>query len=486
MIKENLILNMHINKLYIVIIFFAFIPRLIIISLFPETGGDYEVYSTVAKNILNGCGVSLSNPDDNQCMAHFGGNHGPGYPFFLSIVWYIFGENDFIVRLMQTIIYTACTLWIVRASFILTNKRNKALWIGIAFSLSPLLLAWPRYLQTETLSLAFTILVLAELILSIAKKKLRIIGLSLSLILATWIRLDNIFLTIPVAIVSFYVHGFKIGILRGFLIAVLLSSTWMAWTVRNIVVDLPTLIPTDMTIHDGSRSPTGYLSWTKTWITHEYERPGALWGVNRKNYKNIFIPERAYKDKIEKQKVSALIENLKNYDQKEFPLEIDNSFRDMAAKKIKEYPFEYWIINPLIRSYRIWSNPFSSFGWPNEIPHSGLTEQERLLAAKGNLYIIIQKVKAHPIQAFSKGLNAFYRTLLMILLLTCLYYAFKSKKANISRLLGLISFSYILTRTIFASINGNIETRYLLTTIPFIELFIIMILYDLLKKKLLI
>ena len=35
---------------------------------------------------------------------------------------------------------------------------------------------------------------------------------------------------------------------------------------------------------DGSRSPSGYLKWTKTWITHEYERPGALWGINRKNY----------------------------------------------------------------------------------------------------------------------------------------------------------------------------------------------------------
>ena len=32
------------------------------------------------------------------------------------------------------------------------------------------------------------------------------------------------------------------------------------------------------------RWDSGYLKWTKTWITHEYERPGALWGINRKNY----------------------------------------------------------------------------------------------------------------------------------------------------------------------------------------------------------
>ena len=40
-----------------------------------------------------------------------------------------------------------------------------------------------------------------------------------------------------------------------------------------------------MIMPDGSRSPVGYLNWTKTWITHEYEKPGALWGINRKLFK---------------------------------------------------------------------------------------------------------------------------------------------------------------------------------------------------------
>ena len=32
----------------------------------------------------------------------------------------------------------------------------------------------------------------------------------------------------------------------------------------------------------------------------------------------------------------------------------------------------------------MWSNPFSSFGWPNEIPSDGLSHSERLTVAKGN------------------------------------------------------------------------------------------------------
>ena len=43
---------------YIIFFFIIIFPRLIFILMFPENGGDYEIYTTVAKNILNGCGVS--------------------------------------------------------------------------------------------------------------------------------------------------------------------------------------------------------------------------------------------------------------------------------------------------------------------------------------------------------------------------------------------------------------------------------------------
>ena len=67
---------------YIIFFFIILFPRLGFIFLFPETGGDYEIYTTVAQNILNGCGVSLSNPATNDCIPHFGGNHGPGTLYF--------------------------------------------------------------------------------------------------------------------------------------------------------------------------------------------------------------------------------------------------------------------------------------------------------------------------------------------------------------------------------------------------------------------
>jgi hypothetical protein len=468
---------------YIIIFFSIIIPRVLFIIFFPESGGDYEIYTAVAENIINGCGVSLSNPLSGECVPHFGGNHGPGYPLFLSIIWSFFNHSDYAVRFIQTIIYGIASLWLIRAAYILTKDRKSLIVLGLLLAFSPLLIAWPRYVQTETLSIAATIFLLAELILSLSARKIRILSIGIALILATWIRLDNIFLTVPVALSVIYIHGLKVGIIKGAIIAIILSSTWGGWTIRNIAVGLPSLIPTDMTMPDGSRSPTGYLKWTKTWITHEYERPGALWGINRKNYDSISIPEGAYTDNSEKIKITKLLKKLEAINKEDFPEGLDNEFKIIANNKIKNNPLRYWLINPSIRAIRIWTNPFSSFGWPNEMPDSGLSKNERLAAAKGGINILIQKAIEYPVHAISKALNAFYRLILMLLLIFSFLSLYKLRKENPLFALNLLTISYMVSRTLFFSLNSNFETRYMVTTMPFIETLVVLYVLSLLNKK---
>ncbi len=467
---------------YIVFFFIILFPRIGFIFLFPETGGDYEIYSTVAKNILNGCGVSLSNPLTDDCIPHFGGNHGPGYPLFLSSIWLIFNDSDYAVRIVQSIFFSISCLWLAHCTYLLCKNKKILFYLLIILAISPLLIAWPRYVQTETLSIATSIYLLAELLLSISKNKIRIFTIALALIFATWIRLDNIFLTVPVAVTSIYIHGLRIGIIKGAIIATLLATTWGSWTVRNIIVELPSLIPTDLIMPDGSRSPTGYLKWTKTWITHEYERPGALWGINRKNYDGISIPARAYNTKEEKLRIENLINELQDYNQKDFPEFIDNEFRNIAINKIQNYPIQHWVIYPLTRAIRMWTNPFSSFGWPNEMPDSGLSKEERLAAASGNSNILIQKAIAYPIHASSKAFNAIYRFILMLLFIFSLIIIFFKSKKTYLYPIGLITISYAISRTIFFSFNSNFETRYMVTVMPFVELIVILTIIPIIYK----
>ncbi|MBT4732560.1 hypothetical protein HOB87_11415, partial [Candidatus Woesearchaeota archaeon] len=98
--------DMNMTNVYFIVIFLAITTRLIFVFLFPGSGGDWDIYSTVAENILNGCGVSLSNPESVECIPHFGGNQLPGYPAFVALLWEVFDHKDVSIRLAQTLIYT--------------------------------------------------------------------------------------------------------------------------------------------------------------------------------------------------------------------------------------------------------------------------------------------------------------------------------------------------------------------------------------------
>ena len=462
----------------------SFLVRLVFIFLFPETGGDYDIYSTVAKNILRGCGVSLSDPYSDNCVPHFGGNHGPGYDFFIAIIWYFFEQSNSAVRIIQTFIYCFFCFYLLSALRKHIEEKNFLIFFGIILSLSPLLIAWPRYIQTETLSIAFTLFLIAELLHSFNEKKIRVFSVSIALILATWVRLDNIFLTIPVAFCCIYLHGIRRGVLCGLSVAFFLSLSWGIWTLRNITVNLPSLLPTNMIMPDGSRSPIGYLNWTKTWITHEYEKPGSLWGVNRQNYVGIFIPEYAYFDNNEKIEIQKLLKELKKLNGMPFPKKIDDNFNAISEYKRNNYPIKYWIENPLKRISKMFFNPFSSFGWPNEIPSVGLSHDERLFAYKGNLGILLSKVQKYPIRSFSKGTNAIYKFSLLALFAYSLFFSFFKSKSSLTLFFGSIALSYFLVRVIFFSLNGMFETRYLATVIPFMEMLVTLCLFEKLGKRL--
>ena len=76
----------------------------------------------------------------------------------------------------------------------------------------------------------------------------------------------------------------------------------------------------------------------------------------------------------------------------------------------------------IIRAIRMWTNPFSSFGWPNEMPDSGLSKEERISAARGNNNILIQKAIEFPLHASSKAFNALYRVILMSLFISLFFF----------------------------------------------------------------
>ena len=181
----------------------------------PGFGGDSARYILVAPNILfNGC-VSISDPQTSACIPRWGGNQFPGYPVFMAIAGWLAGLKATAPSLtfaMPVIVLQAVTIGFAvahlgRAVEELTNSRLAGLICALSVGFSPLQFAWSRWLLTETLSTALAIWVLAELLLSLRDRRLRILPLAIALAAGFFVRFDAIALCAAVVPVAFAVHS---------------------------------------------------------------------------------------------------------------------------------------------------------------------------------------------------------------------------------------------------------------------------------------
>ena len=459
---------------HLTVVLLVLAARLPFIIWFPTGGGDSDIYTTVAENILRGCGVSLSEPTSENCVPHFGGNQGPGFPFFLASVWWLTGHSDVAVRLIQSLIFAIAAGYGARAMALWTASRTWGFALGALLAYSPLLIAWPRYLQTETLSLAAMVWFAAAVLLSIHEGRLRIIELGLVLVFATMIRLDSIVLVIPVAVAAFCIHSFRHALWRGAIIALILALPWGLWTARNIAVELPKLYPSEFVMPQGARPPLGYMHWVHTWIVYEYERPGALWGVNRFVYDNITVPDRAFASPDERRRVEELIDRLRAISGAPFPEAIDDEFAAIAQERRANDPVRVRIVHPAIRVVQLWANPYSSFGWPNEMASGALNDENRLALSLGDNSGLLALAAKYPLRAMTKAFTGVYRYLLLASFATICLYAVFGIRDRLVRQAILVGLSYVVARTLFFALIGSVETRYTVQTTPVMELCVLL------------
>ena len=248
-----------------------------------------------------------------------------------------------------------------------SSSEQATVVVGMVMALSPLQVAWPRYTQTETLALTATIWVFAEILASFAEARLRAAPLGFAVLAATFIRLDGILLCLPIAIAGFMLHRPTEAIRRGAVAAIILLLPIAGWTVRNVALGVP-VMPATMVMPDNAPAPIGYLKWGSTWISEVYQLAGWGFGVNRFNYDSIHIDNKAFDSPAEKQRVMGWLTKLAKYKGKPFPSDIDANFAKLARERAARAPLRTYVVLPVERAIALWSNPFSSFGWPNELP----------------------------------------------------------------------------------------------------------------------
>jgi hypothetical protein len=451
------------------IIMLAGISRLCLIVFSQAEAGDTATYIKFAENILRGCGLSHSDPSSSDCKLTSGG-YFPGYPAFIAAVWLVFGKSVYAVLIAQLVCYLMALNWLLIALLRLTNSNKIMFVVGFFLAVSPLQIGWYRFILTEPLAIATSTWFLAELIISMAYRKLRVFHLALALIASIYIRPDTVFILIGAFLISFYIYDFKKAI-RQFLIVLLLTSIPVSgWLIRNYSIGHPLI-----SMSTGGQAPPGYGMWLNTWVVNEYERSDMAFPVWLANYSKINIHKSKYLSADESSKAQLLISSLFKFDGQKFPENIDKQFNELALKKLQNRGISIPIQIYSERIIWLLINPFSSWGMPLEIKN--VDRSEVIKAIKSfELTKVNQLLSAHKTVIYGKVASFTYRFFLFLIffyLAIIVIFIPNSKAINslsveVSVII-LASSILLAARLFFFVFICHLESRYLVVLVPWIE-----------------
>lgn len=442
--------------------------RLFFVYKYPSAIGDASVYLTVARNIfLNGC-VSLSIPESAECLPHWGGNQLPGYPAFIAASWALLGESNTVVRWMQALVSGASLLYLAWTAALWSKSQKFGLIVGLVLALSPTTAGWSRHLFTESLAIAATAWVFAEIIRSFAEKRLRVLPIGLGLAVAVFVRIDLLSLCIPVAIAGFMIETPTRAIYAGAVIAVLVASPIAIWTARSLALGLPA-VP-DLTIDPkGEKFPQGFKAWGNTWVVDEYQLGIWMYPAMVRQYSKITIPDNVIDNQREEERTNLLLARLLEFEGQSMPPDIDAEFAAIASERAKREPIRQWFLLPLKRMAAMWFNPASSTGLPiaKEIVGSNSINDPNtrieLLSGAG-LGRLLRMLSKYPELIIYKGMSLAERVSFALFSLFALF-AVTRRSGKGSQILGL-ALIFSVTRLLMFAFFGVPTTRYVVEGMP--------------------
>jgi hypothetical protein len=420
--------------------------------------GDWSVYARVAQNIVSGCGVSMSPPDAQVCVPHFGGNGLPGYPAFIALVWFLFGTSKAAVLWAQVVV---CSLAVPRVVYGASRMagRTAGLICGVLAALSPLQVFTVRVGLAEALSIACVNWLLAELMLSVADRRLRYWPIACALVVGIFLRLDFVVFSVPVAVVGIWIHGWVGAIRRGVIVVVLVSIPLGLWTARNVAVGIPILPPArNWMLPDGTQGPLGYLAWLKKWVTTQDQRSAAMF-FETNHFDKIHILPSRFRPADQDAKVDGLLADLRSHDGQPFPADIDRAFASLAAETARDHGIGDNIDLIAMRTVGVWRN------WAEPLPPELYPGGDTL--SLGTIETWVSRSLTSGLGALVNTATRVYRLALGLCFIVALVFVRRGTEAR--RVVTLAAGSAVVAKTVLCVAVMALEARYTLTLVPFME-----------------
>lgn len=282
------------NRNIFLLLIFALIVRLYFVFIYPQFPvlADAKRYDVLGWNLASGNGF-VNETGESEL------GRGPGYPFFLAVIYKVFGHSYHYARFFQ-VLFSMCTLLLI---FLLAKDafgKNTAFLSLIIASFYPPFLSYSGILYAETLFTFFIVLSSYLLLLGIRQKKWWIyILLGVASGCAVLVRSEFILLFLCFFALTIIYSREN---LNKFIYAALIAALVIApWTIRNYKVSGRFVLVSSL---------FGSMLWIST-----YEGEWLEWHNNDPHYAGLIKGL----DEVEKDKV-LWAEGIKN---------------------IKENPFQY-------------------------------------------------------------------------------------------------------------------------------------------------
>jgi len=460
--------NLHLRELRGPTVLFiagaiALLPRIALIAAGPHFEGDAHTYALVAENIQSNLCVSMSDPSSADCVPHWGGNQLPGYPAFIAAVWAIVGQSLTAPLLAQSLVSAIAIVYLVRVVQVVYGT-GPAWMTLLVLSLSPSLIGWSRALFTETLTIAASLWVLAELLRSYHESRLRVWPLAAVLAAGLFVRYDFLIVAVPVGIFAFVIHSPKAAILRLLLIALIITIPYGAWTARSSAQGLELIPPFGIT-PSGGVVPSGLLSWVGTWLERENQLGHTVWAIVNRDYLEFRPSPDAFE--FDPARAKLLLSKLRRVQGEAVPALLDAEFAQLALDRRSDHPLRQYVALPARRAANMWGSPYPGLGWP-----SGLSGRERnaiveILATQG-IGGVLTVFGRYPQAMLTKLLITGYRYVVICLFAVLTIYAVRRGDRALRVLVGLVGL-YAILRTIIFSQTVLVETRYLAAVMAWVE-----------------
>jgi 4-amino-4-deoxy-L-arabinose transferase-like glycosyltransferase len=369
----------------------GFVLRLFFIIYFPAVTDDSHIYAGLATNWLQHgvYGEMQAGQNESQAGRTIAPTDArmPGYPAFLAGIFFLFGVGNFKAAMLVQSLVDLGTCMIV------ADVARRMIGAGaarIAFAMTalcPFLANYSAAVLTETLEIFFTALALDSAVAALNRmlgdgaedflKRILIDRTCIGLWAATGASIAACILLRPDGGIVLAAVLFYLAVLAGkgmaspnrsqgqniinFLVAAIMVSIFALaplapWAIRNFrtLHRFQPLAPRYATDTD-ELVLRGFNRWVKTWMVEYASVEEIYWNVPGEKIDPQKLPARAMESAAERETTLSLITDYN--ETQDIAPELDASFGELAAERIRAHPVRYYFVLPLLRVADMWLRP---------------------------------------------------------------------------------------------------------------------------------